>query len=349
MNQTKARQGVGLLISLIIIGAVGYGLWLVWPKILLFAIVEQKQLVSLLTQELRQLQGSAGIGWGLIGASFIYGVVHAIGPGHGKMVVSTYLATHPTRVKSSLVITITAALMQALVAITLVTLILFVFQLSIKTINSQLFTLIRISYLLVLLLGIGLIVQNLRKLLRSKSHSSHHHHGCSCGHQHVPNDRALSDAVTLRTKLGLILSFGIRPCSGAILILFFSSLMKVYSYGVICALVMALGTALTISTLALCTLFGRRSVVTLLKRCYLRKGEPTHNKGRARAMTGMTGGVLLILLSLLLFQSEPKVIGPAIFTTPVVKEGAPETSSRKNPFLAAPTPQQQNWIADTTE
>lgn len=40
-------------------------------------------------------------GWVLMLFSLIYGVLHAVGPGHGKVVIVTYLATHPARLKAA--------------------------------------------------------------------------------------------------------------------------------------------------------------------------------------------------------------------------------------------------------
>lgn len=69
--------------------------------------------------------------------SLSYGVLHALGPGHGKVVIVTYLATHPVRLKSSLKLTFAASLVQGLVAIALVTLMLGVLQLFFPTIALQ--------------------------------------------------------------------------------------------------------------------------------------------------------------------------------------------------------------------
>ena len=43
---------------------------------------------------------------------------------------------------------------------------------------------------------------------------------CSCGHQHLPNDQQLKQSGDLKSQLLVILTIGIRPCSGAIFVLF---------------------------------------------------------------------------------------------------------------------------------
>jgi nickel/cobalt exporter len=48
--------------------------------------------------------------------SFIYGVVHAVGPGHGKMVISSYVVANEETVRRGVVISFIAAALQALSA-----------------------------------------------------------------------------------------------------------------------------------------------------------------------------------------------------------------------------------------
>jgi nickel/cobalt transporter (NicO) family protein len=88
-------------------------------------------------------------------------------------------------------------------------------------------------------------------------HGHHHHHhaegeACaSCGHVHAPTPQAVSGArVSLRDTWGIILAIGLRPCSGAIVVLSFALLNGLYAAGVISVLAMALGTAITVSALA---------------------------------------------------------------------------------------------------
>ncbi|MGS8681569.1 nickel/cobalt transporter, partial [Salmonella enterica subsp. enterica serovar Infantis] len=68
-------------------------------------------------------------GGSLLLLSFMYVVLHALGPGHVKVVIAKWLATHPSKLKSSLVLTLAAALLQGFVSIGLVVCVLTVLQL----------------------------------------------------------------------------------------------------------------------------------------------------------------------------------------------------------------------------
>ncbi len=58
--------------------------------------------------------------WTLVLLSFGYGILHALGPGHGKLAVSAYLLSHRTRITHAAALSVWSACMQALSAIVLV-------------------------------------------------------------------------------------------------------------------------------------------------------------------------------------------------------------------------------------
>jgi ABC-type nickel/cobalt efflux system permease component RcnA len=61
----------------------------------------------------------------------------------------------------------------------------------------------------------------------------------------------------------IVLSMGMRPCSGAIMVLLFSKVIGVFGWGMAAALAMAAGTSLTISALALLVHSFRQLAVKL--------------------------------------------------------------------------------------
>src|SRR5262249_42827824 len=58
--------------------------------------------------------------WGLLGLSFLYGVFHAAGPGHGKAVISSYLVANEETWRPGVVLSFASALLQAFVAVAIV-------------------------------------------------------------------------------------------------------------------------------------------------------------------------------------------------------------------------------------
>jgi nickel/cobalt exporter len=91
-------------------------------------------------------------------------------------------------------------------------------------------------------------------------HSDHHHHGeaCSdCGHAHGPEPKDLAGAGGWRRGLSAIVAVGLRPCSGAILVLGFALAQGLFWAGVAATLVMGLGTALTVAAIATLTVGAR--------------------------------------------------------------------------------------------
>lgn len=84
----------------------------------------------------------------------------------------------------------------------------------------------------------------------------HHHHVAgevcaTCGHSHAPDPTLLSgDRFDWRTTWSAVAAVGIRPCSGALIVLSFAALNGLWFGGILSVLAMALGTAITVSILA---------------------------------------------------------------------------------------------------
>jgi nickel/cobalt transporter (NicO) family protein len=94
-------------------------------------------------------------------------------------------------------------------------------------------------------------------------HHGHHHHGEGHGHRHDHNDDAsawghahapepeeLAGPGGWRRGLSAIVAVGLRPCSGAILVLVFALAQGLFWAGVVATLVMGLGTAITVAAIA---------------------------------------------------------------------------------------------------
>lgn len=343
--RNPGRWLAGLLLLAVCCGLVAVLVSLYGVQIVQQSVIWQKtlhqQLAGLL-QQVAEHRPQAGLS--LIGISLLYGIVHAAGPGHGKVVITTFLATHPTRIKTSLQLTLAAALVQGGVAVALVTIMLAVLGASARQLHLGGYWLEKGCALLVVVLGISLCWQVLRHLWQHRSNgrqhypaapadagccADHHHtaspqaHGhcahrqvaqpqehCGCGHHHLVDASRLSSApLSLSARLALVFSMGLRPCSGAIMLLLFARVTDLYGWGVISVLAMSAGTALTVSATALLVQFFRHLAVRL--------SRPTVTatwRTQVAQLVKLLGGLLLIGTGILLFLSVQPVISGGLRT-----------------------------------
>ena len=247
-------------------------LWQAWPQAMMKSIIWQREVNQQMSGLLKAVaENPTKAGGSLLAFSFIYGVLHALGPGHGKIVITTWLATHPSKLKSSIGLTLASSLLQGGVAIALVVIVLSLLQLPARQLHMSSFWLEKGSYALVGVLGLILCWRALKKLRvllqkpKFKTFTPHHIHdeNCGCGHQHLPTQEQLQNGDDWRARLMIVLSMGMRPCSGAIMVLLFSKVIGVFGWGMLSALAMAAGTSLTISSLALLVHSFRQLAVKL--------------------------------------------------------------------------------------
>ena len=82
-------------------------------------------------------------------------------------------------------------------------------------------------------------------------HDLDHVHDEHCGHSHGPEPAQLAGPGGWRRGLSAVFTVGIRPCSGAILVLVFALAQGLFWAGIAATFVMGLGTAITVATIAI--------------------------------------------------------------------------------------------------
>ncbi len=82
------------------------------------------------------------------------------------------------------------------------------------------------------------------------AHDHDHVHDEHCGHSHGPVPSQLAGPGGWRRGFGTIFAVGLRPCSGAILVLVFALAQGMFWAGITATFVMGLGTAITVATIA---------------------------------------------------------------------------------------------------
>jgi ABC-type nickel/cobalt efflux system permease component RcnA len=257
-----------------------------------------------------------GRGWtaglALMVASLGYGVFHALGPGHGKAIIATYAATTEHHFRRAIWLSLASGFIQATTAVVLVQ-----GALALVVGGARWATraadhwLEPASYAAVGLLGVYVMIQGLRGVRRGmrrsgetsspgregQGHHAHDHdhaHDHACCHGHGPTADQVTRASDWKAALGIAFAVGIRPCSGAILVLVVANGLGLWLAGILSAYVMALGTGTTVALLAV----GARASRVPLARLSARL--PVNAGVLAGAGAVLGGGVIILLSSLLL-------------------------------------------------
>lgn len=282
-------------------------LWQAWPQVVMRSALWQREVNIQMSTLLKAVaENPTKAGGTLLLFSFVYGVLHALGPGHGKVVITTWLATHPSKLKPAIGLTLASSLLQGLVAILLVVVVLSLLALPARQLHLSGYWLEKGSYLLVGVLGLLLCwraLKRLRQLLQApkfRAFTPHHihHDNCGCGHQHLPTQTQLQNGGDWRARLVIVLSMGMRPCSGAIMVLLFSKVIGVFAWGVASALAMAAGTSLTISGLAL-LVHGFRQLAVKISG----KRAPVLWRQIGWTTLALAGGVVLVSAAVVMWMS----------------------------------------------
>ena len=227
--------------------------------------VHQAQFYRALTSALSTLKEDPLGVWLLLTLSFAYGVFHAVGPGHGKAVITSYLLASGETMRRGVLISFAAALVQAASAILFVAVGAIVLRLTATAITFATDWVEIISYAAIALVGAWLLWT---KSFGSGHHHHHHHVEAAPAHDHTgldhdhhddehPHDSHADHEAPSKTNTGAlarawgaILAVGIRPCSGAIIVLVFALSQGLLAAGIAATVVMALGTGLTVAALA---------------------------------------------------------------------------------------------------
>lgn len=234
---------------------------------------EQSAFYRQLTGSLRDMKDNGSAFWTLISLSFLYGVFHAAGPGHGKVVMSSYVLANRETAKRGAVLCLLSSLLQALVAIGLISILAVLLNATSLVITDASRVLEVGSYVLVVVLGAYLFFKAVRAIVQARpgSHGHHHTHShdhdhhdenCGCGHAHAPSPELADQARgSVRAAAAAIFSVGLRPCTGALIVLVFALAQGLFWAGVLSALAMGLGTAITVTTLMFMAVGTRRATL----------------------------------------------------------------------------------------
>lgn len=325
-------------------------------------IAKQNEFYRQFSGLIRAAKADGSAVWGLLGVSFLYGIFHAAGPGHGKAVISSYVVANEETWKRGVVLSFASALLQALVAVAVVGIASALLRATAPAMKSAVDVIEIVSYAFIITIGVrlarvkgiglinawrarevspatmavagviealcyvaiiqfvapnliaavnpGTVFANLayqligaacllllwlkaRDLIAAwrapaavhhahddhphhahgnpgpahrdharhdhahehhahghHSHHDHHDHASAWGHAHAPGPQELAGPGGWKRGLSAIVAVGMRPCSGAIIVLVFALAQGLFWGGVVATFVMGLGTAVTVAVIA---------------------------------------------------------------------------------------------------
>ncbi|WP_271168615.1 nickel/cobalt transporter [Hansschlegelia plantiphila] len=186
----------------------------------------------------------------LVGLSFAYGVFHAAGPGHGKAVISSYLVATDEGFRRGVMLSALAALAQAATAIVVVGIFAVALGATSIAIGAATFWLEASSYAAILALGAVLLWRKGRGLARVARGKSAHVHGPDCAHDHGVDPAVVQGRFDWRRAGMAVMAVGLRPCTGALIVLVFALAQGLAWAGILATLAMAAGTSVTVAAIA---------------------------------------------------------------------------------------------------
>jgi nickel/cobalt transporter (NicO) family protein len=240
-------------------------------------LAEQAKFYLQLSSLIRAAKADGSAAYTLLGVSFLYGIFHAAGPGHGKAVISSYMIANDETWRRGVILSFASAILQAFTAIAIVGIAAVALGATAHVMGNAVRVIEIISYALIIMIGLRLLWVKGRSfltLLRGERHDHHHHHNHAhdhghahhdhdhshdhdhgeeahaWGHAHAPEPQELKGPHWLRRGLAAIIAVGLRPCSGAIIVLVFALAQGLFWIGVASTFVMGLGTAITVAIVA---------------------------------------------------------------------------------------------------
>ena len=219
--------------------------------------------------------------WSLILTSFIYGIIHAAGPGHRKTVVFSLYLARKSPWYEPLITGLILALLHGGCAIILI--LIFKGLSGSISANTKVLSIYMegFTYGLLIILALVMIIKETVEFIKGRKNQS-------APEKEIKENRT--------TKWLPFLISGVYPCPGAVLILILSFTLDILWAGILAVIFMSLGMAVLIIFVAYLAWFGRKGLFTTLK---------NHKKAVSNLSYGIEIGSYAFLLLFSLYVSSP--------------------------------------------
>lgn len=197
--------------------------------------------------DIRDARSSAPMLWGGL-VAFLYGVLHTLGPGHGKAVVAAYFVGERGSLWRGLRMGLQIAVFHVLSAVLVVVITDYAVRQATGQAPSDYRFVRLVSYGSIIAIGLWMLVKSLRAARKTRDHH-HHHENCGCTH--------LAESTTGLVGL-LSLAVGAVPCTGALLVLLFGMANDLLWPSVTLVVAISAGMALALTGVGIAAILGRR-------------------------------------------------------------------------------------------
>ena len=245
---------------------------------------------------------------------FGYGVLHAAGPGHGKLVIGGYGVARRVPVGRLAGLALASSLAQAAVAVALVYAALAILGLTRTAVEGTAeHWMTPIGHAMIAGLGLWLVWRGVRGMRGGAAghghaqahlhahdhhdpHSHDHVHGPHCAHAHGPSVEDVERVGSWRDGLALVAGIALRPCSGALFVLVLTWQLGIALAGVAGAVVMGLGTAVVTVAAALMAVWAREGAFAGLGSGGMARAMPVIQLAVGAVIAVAAGGLLIASL-----------------------------------------------------
>jgi nickel/cobalt exporter len=224
------------------------------------AIALQRDLVERMARHVREMRDGNSLAALVvgIGVGLLYGILHTLGPGHGKFAVASYFLSQGATVRRGALMGAQVAVTHVIAAVVLVAIADVTVRMIMSDSAAELQLMRLLGYGILALTGLYMLVMALRGAFSGAAHAhdcghdhGHHHHGHDHGH-----------GVHTHGQQGLVaIGAGLAPCTGSIMVMLFALANDVLWAGVVMVAAIAAGMAVTIFALGLVALWGRAQIL----------------------------------------------------------------------------------------
>ena len=267
---------------------------------------EQKVLREKLTTAISAMKrGDWDAIWKFLAICLVYGMLHALGPGHGKSIVVGYFIARRGRWRQGVALGAGITVTHTMSAVILLLILYAIFKATVFTaFETGRIGIERASYALIMLTGVLLVVLAIRDVFKS-------HKGCGCSARIDAAEGAAAESACVtgtakngmlppiarwREILGVAAVTGIVPCPAVALIVLFCLLNSMVALSLLGAFVICIG--MTITNVA----FG---IAAVAFRKGIDKGSAhTRIATKIYTVAALAGGVIIFISGLLLFTNQ---------------------------------------------